>query len=91
MDKHQADAVAEAILKPDRAHQEAIARRRAAYDKSIAERRVVAKWTLVGCAVGAAAAYLTGVRFTEGVIWGGLAATAVGWLVVLWRRHRRAA
>jgi hypothetical protein len=91
MDRNQADAIADAILEPDPASREAIARKRAAYQRSLAERRLVALFMLPGCATGAAAAYLAGMRFTEGVIWGGVAGGAIGWSLVIWRRARAVA
>lgn len=87
MDRKHTDAIAEAVLTPDPTHRQAIARKRAAYERSLAERRHVALWTLPGCAIGAGVAHLASVRFTEGVIWGGIVGAALGWGVVLWRRR----
>ncbi|WP_349656787.1 hypothetical protein [Xanthomonas sp. 10-10] len=90
MDKSQADAIAQAIFEPEVKAQEETRRKRAEQDRSLADRRVVAWVSLPGFVIGAALAYFTGHRFSNGVIWGGVAGGAVGWAVVWWRRRRSA-
>lgn len=88
MDKLNADEVARAILEPDVEFHEKLRARRAAEERSISDRRQVAWFALAGMAIGTVAALMAGVRFTNGIIWGGIAGAIVGWAVVLWRRHR---
>lgn len=88
MDKLQADAIAQAILQPDLKAREDIRHRRATEERSLADRRLVAWFSLPGSALGAAVAYVIGSRFSYGVIWGGIMGGAIGWAVVWWRRHR---
>jgi hypothetical protein len=90
MDRSQADAIAQAILQPDLKAQEEIRRKRAVEERSLADRRLVAWFSLPGFAIGAAMAYFTGHRFTNGIIWGGVAGGVIGWAVVWWRRRRSA-
>ena len=87
MDKSQAEAIAKAILEPDMKAQEEIRRKRLVESQSLASRRKVAWFALVGALAGAGVAQLAGFRFTQGIIWGGLLAAAVGWLFVSARRH----
>jgi hypothetical protein len=88
MDKSQANAIAQAILEPDLKAQEEVRRKRAAHERSLADRRLVAWFSLPGFAIGAAVASFTGHRFTIGVILGGIAGSLIGWAVVWWRRRR---
>ncbi|AOL18166.1 hypothetical protein AB8807_20050 [Xanthomonas campestris pv. olitorii] len=90
MDKSQADAIAQAILQPDLEAQEQIRRRRAAEDQAVADRRMVAWFSLSGFVIGAVVAHLTGYRFTDGIIWGGIAGGAVGWAALKLCRRRLA-
>ncbi|WP_081770136.1 hypothetical protein [Luteimonas huabeiensis] len=87
MNKTQAEAITQAILEPDVRAQEDIQRRRAAEALSVARRRQVALLMLIGCAIGGVTAHFLGVRFTLGIIWGGIAGSAFGWFVV-WLRSR---
>ena len=87
MDKLQVEAIARAILEPDQKAQEELRRKRLQEDRSLAERRTVAWFVLAGVGVGAVIAYFTGHRFTNGVLWGGIAAGAFGWLFVGLRRR----
>lgn len=89
MDKSQADAIAEAILEPGLKEREVRRRKRAAEQRSLADRRVVAWFAFPGFVIGAAVAHFSGERFSSGVIWGGIAGAVVGWAVVGWRRRRR--
>jgi hypothetical protein len=92
MDKSQADAIAQAILTPDPKTREALHKRRAQEAWLLAEKRKVAWLTLVGFAIGAAAAHFyLGERFTVGGLWGGLVGAAIGWVWIGWRSRRRAA
>ena len=81
MEKKQAESIAQAILEPDLQTQEEIRRKHAVKAAQLARKRQVAWYTLGGAAVGAAIAYFTGTRFSMGIIFGGLAGSAVGWLV----------
>ncbi|MBB3779545.1 hypothetical protein FHY12_000496 [Xanthomonas arboricola] len=81
MERTQADAIAQAILEPDRHAQDEIRQKRAADTAYLSRKRKVAWFALAGSAIGASVAYFTGVQFPIGVVWGGLASSAVGWLV----------
>ena len=81
MDKKQADAIAQAILEPDLRAQEELRNKRALDTAHHARKRRVAWFTLAGCGIGAAIAHFAGLRFSIGVIWGGLGGSAIGWLV----------
>lgn len=81
MIKTQVDAIAQAILEPDLRAQDEIRRKRAAEAAQLARKRKVAWLALAGSCIGAAAAYFSGTRFSEGVIWGGLVGAVVGWLI----------
>jgi hypothetical protein len=87
MKKTQADAIVQAIMEPDIRVQEETRRKHAVVSAQLARRRRVAWFSLVGAGVGTAIAYYAGVRFPLGIIYGGLAGSAVGWLVT----HRVAA
>jgi type VI protein secretion system component VasF len=89
LDKSQAEAIADVMLKPDPAVRDALARKRLAEAQSLRERRTVAWFVLAGAVLGAAVAYFTGHRFSNGALYGGTASSAVGWLYVLWRRYAR--
>ena len=82
MDKQQAEAVAQAILEPDLRTQDDLRRKRALEAARQSRKRRVAWFTLIGSGIGAAIAHLLGERFTSGVIWGGLAGSAIGWLIM---------
>ena len=85
MEKTQADAAAQAILEPHLRAQEArseeIRAKHAAEDALIARKRRVAWFVLAGSGIGAVIAHFSGFRFSLGIIWGGLAGSAIGWLV----------
>jgi hypothetical protein len=87
MERTQADAIAQAILAPDLSRQEEARQKRAIEAVYLSRKRKVAWFSLAGSAIGAAVAYLSSTDFSVGVIWGGLASSAVGWLVT----HRAAA
>jgi hypothetical protein len=87
MERTQADAIAQAILAPDLNRQEEARQKRAIEATYLSRKRKVAWLALVGAAIGAAVAYLSGTSFSTGVIWGGLVSSALGWLVT----HRAAA
>lgn len=80
MDKQQADAIVQAILLPDLDAQEQIRKKREREAVQLLRKRRIALITLAGCAVGAIAAWICGIRVDEGVIYGGLTASALGWL-----------
>jgi hypothetical protein len=81
MEKTQADAIAQAILEPDLRAQEELRNKRAVESAQLARKRRIAWLTLAGAGIGAAVAYFSDVHFPIGVIWGGLAGSAVGWLI----------
>ena len=87
MERTQADAIAQAILAPDLDRQEDTRQKRAIEAAYLSRKRKVAWFAVIGSAVGAAVAYLCGTSFSVGVIWGGLASSALGWLLT----HRAAA
>ncbi len=91
MDRSQADAIAQAILSPDPAAQEALRRKRAKEDWLLIERRKIAWLTLVGFAIGIAIAYLTAHPLTVGGLWGAILGSAIGGVWVSWRSARYAA
>lgn len=51
---------------------------------------MVAWFSLSGFVIGAVVAHLTGYRFTDGIIWGGIAGGAVGWAALKLCRRRLA-
>ncbi|MEN1973457.1 hypothetical protein WCE34_14200 [Luteimonas sp. MJ204] len=90
MEKQQAEAIAQAILEPDLKVQTELRRKREAENRSLALRRFIAAFVLVGFPIGAAVAYFAGERFTLGGLWGGIGGAAVGWAVAAWRERRAA-
>ena len=88
MDADHADAIARAFLQPTPEH-EANRERQAREDWYQREKRKVAGLALVGMAIGMPVALQVGHRFADGVIWGGLAGAALGWLWIGWRARRR--
>lgn len=90
MDKSQVDEIAQAILQPGLKAQEELRIKRAAGEQRMADRRLVAWFSIPGFAIGAAIAWYAGHRFSNGVIWGGITGTVVGWIVVGWRRQHSA-
>lgn len=91
MDNSQADAIAKAMLEPDKKAQEEIRRRRLAEAQSLSRRRKVAWFVLAGALLGVVVVQFTGQRFSEGIIWGGIPGAIVGWLFVTWGRRKPAA
>ncbi|MCF5937860.1 hypothetical protein L2221_07955 [Xanthomonas perforans] len=51
---------------------------------------MVAWFSLSGFVIGAGVAHLTGYRFTDGIIWGGIAGGGVGWAALTLCRGRLA-
>lgn len=90
MDKPQAEDFVRASLNADAGAREEMQRKRLAEEQSLAEWRRVAWFALVGAAIGAVCAYLSGHRVASGIVWGGIAASAIGRLFVVWRRRRAA-
>ena len=72
MEKQQVEAIAQAILEPDLNAQAELRRKRTAEERSLAVRRFIATFVLVGFAIGAATALVLGERFTVGGLWGGI-------------------
>ncbi len=81
MERTQVDAIAKAILEPDVRTQEQIRQKRLAETAYLSRKRKAAWFALAGSGIGAGVAYLIGVQFPIGVVWGGLESSAVGWLV----------
>ena len=88
MERSKAEAIAQAVLEPDLKVREELGRKRAAEERSLAERRSVAWFVLAGLAVGAGIAYFGGERISGGALWGGIVGSLVGWGLVGWRRYR---
>jgi hypothetical protein len=87
MERTQADAVAQAILAPDLSGQEETRQKRSIEEAYLSRKRKVAWFALTGSTIGAVVAYLISASLSVGVIWGGLASSALGWLLT----HRSAA
>lgn len=89
MKKSQVDAVADAILEPhlrsQQAKSEELRARQAASEALQARKRRYAQFALVGAGIGGGFAYFGGFQVAQGVIWGGIAASAAGWLLGLRR------
>jgi hypothetical protein len=85
MEKAQADEISKAILEPHLQAQEArsaeLRAMHAAEEVRQVRKRQAAWFLLAGAGIGAVISYFGGVRFTQGVVWGGLAGAAIGWLV----------
>jgi hypothetical protein len=81
MDSKQADAIAEAILEPRLREREEARSRRAREAALDARKRRVAWCSLAGSGLGAAAAYAVDARLAAGIVFGGLAGSAVGWML----------
>ena len=88
MDADRADAIARAFLQPT-PEREANRERQAREDWYQREKRKTAVVALVGMAIGVLVAPRLGHRYADGVIWGGLAGAALGWLWIGWRARRR--
>ena len=80
MDKKQAEAVAQAMLEPGLRAQEEAGRKKAVKAAQRARQRRVAWFALAGMGAGIVISYLGEIRFTQGIIWGGLFGALVGWL-----------
>lgn len=80
MDKKQAEAVAQAVLDPDRRAQEEVRRRQAVRAAQLARQRRAAWFALAGIVAGIAVSYFADTGFAQGIIWGGIVGALVGWL-----------
>lgn len=93
MNRTEADAIAQAILTPATQAQQdrrrALDEKRAQEAQTMANKRRVAAFMLIGVPLGAAVAWLLAQRLSNGMVWGGVAGAAVGWLSV-WLRPVRA-
>ena len=87
MQKSQSDAMVDAVLAPDPEFREQLRQRESAEARSLAERRLVAVWTLVAMALTGTVAYLGGPPVSRAIIWGGIAGSLACWSVVWWRRR----
>lgn len=86
MDKVQAEKIAQAILEPGIRVQTEIHSKRAEQMRYTARKRRVVWFTLMGCSIGAVAAYFVDGRVIQGTLWGGIAGTSIG-LLVMWLRR----
>ncbi len=87
MDAKRAEAIASALLKPDLCAQEERAQRRAAWEREQARKRTAASFALIGVVAGAGLAVSQGRQIGTGALWGGLAGSAVGWLLGYLREY----
>jgi Flp pilus assembly protein TadB len=84
MQQSRAEAIAQALMAPDLQVQQEVRRKRAAQSAQLARRRRIAWFFLAGAGLGAAVVWYAGVRFSVGVLFGGLAGAVTGWLAT-WR------
>ena len=91
MEKKQAEAIVQAILEPELRGREELRRKREAEARGLRSSRFVAAFVLVGFAIGALIAYVSGERFTNGALWGSAFGAVVGRAVAAWRDRRRTA
>ena len=87
MDKTQVDAITKAILEPYVRAQEEIHQRRVLKALDAARKRRISFFVLVGCGIGAVAAYFTVMRITRCIFVGGIVGYSIGWFVV-WLQTR---
>lgn len=85
MDKSQAEAIVQAMLEPGLSAQEELRRKQAAEDVQHARQRRGAWLVLAGGGAGAVIAHFSGVRFTQGILWGSVAGAFTAWLIQLRR------
>lgn len=78
------DAIIQAVAEPDPGIQAELQRRRDAESAQRVVQRRVAWLTLLGAALGCVIAHYSSVRLAHGMLYGGLAAAAIGWLAS-WR------
>jgi hypothetical protein len=90
MTPSQADAIAQAILRPD-TKREAVQQRQRAQAHALARQRVAAGVSLVGMALGAAAAIRLPMAYSQGMMVGGALSFLLAHLGLAWRERRRAA
>lgn len=81
MDKKQAEAIAQAILQPALDAQQRIRDRREREAAQLLRKHRIAVFTLAGCAMGATVAGFSDLSFSQSVLYAGLAASALGWLL----------
>ena len=89
MDKSQAEAIAQALLQPERKAQEELRRKRSEHARWLLEKRKVAWLALAGFVAGAAVALFAGQRFAIGGLSGAFIGAAIGWLWIGVRHRRR--
>lgn len=88
MDKSTLDDYVTATRHPDQDARDERQRKRLAEEERLAKLRKVAWLALAGALIGASAAAMSGHPASSGVLWGGLSATALGWLTVVLGRPR---
>ncbi|MFC4728265.1 hypothetical protein [Coralloluteibacterium thermophilus] len=87
MERKQMDAIVRAVLEPDTRVQDEIRRKREAEALRLARQRKVALLMLAGALAGGVVAHLVGARFSQGILWGGIAGSVLGWTGVwFWKR-----
>ena len=92
MEESEADAIAQAILRPDPKIREDIRRKKAHREWWVGEKRKIIGLMAIGFALGAVVAFYSGHRFTAGGAWGAISGGIAGWLWVggRWLRRRLA-
>lgn len=89
MTPSQADAIAQAILRPDN-KREAVQQRQRAQAQHLARQRVAVTFSMVGMALGAAAAIWLPMAYAQGMMVGGGLSFLLAHLALAWRERRRA-
>ena len=84
MDQTQADAVAEALLQPDRQGRDGARRRRNMQARKLAAQRLIGKFAVSGLVAGAAAAYFAHKNVLAFTGFGGACGVFIGGLVASW-------
>lgn len=81
MEKTHTDAITQANIEPSIQEQDAALRNKTVKSASLVRRRRVAWFAIAGIAIGAPFAYFNDNPLTLGILWGGVSASALGWLV----------
>lgn len=82
MERTQAEAIAQTVMAPDLAAQENTRQKRATEAAELQRKRGVAWLALGGCVIGVGVAWSSGTSLALGVVWGGLAGAALGWMTL---------
>ncbi len=91
MEESEAEAIAQAVLRPDPKVQEEARRKKAYKEWWIGEKRKLTWLMVIGFGAGAVIALYLGQRVSTGGTWGALSGGVAGWLWLgwRWRRHKR--